>query len=129
LYAGNDNPDERFSHFRKTNGYANMPLDGIWLRAPYLHNGSTPTLRDLLEPRSKRPTKFYRGYDVYDQQRMGFISTVNEERGQRFFLFDTTDDTGRSLPGNGRDGHEGAPYGTELPEADKVALIEYLKTF
>ncbi|MGH9370952.1 MAG: cytochrome c, partial [Vicinamibacterales bacterium] len=32
----------RFSHFRKTNGYANMPLDGLWLRAPYLHNGSVP---------------------------------------------------------------------------------------
>ena len=38
----------RFSHFRKTNGYASMPLDGIWLRAPYLHNGSVPTLRALL---------------------------------------------------------------------------------
>ena len=37
-------------HFRKTFGYANMPLDGIWLRAPYLHNGSVPTLRELLEP-------------------------------------------------------------------------------
>ena len=45
----------RFRHFRKTYGYANMPLDGIWLRAPYLHNGSVPTLRDLLEPAAKRP--------------------------------------------------------------------------
>ena len=32
----------KFSHFRKTEGYANMPLDGLWLRAPYLHNGSVP---------------------------------------------------------------------------------------
>ncbi|TKB66220.1 MAG: cytochrome c [Nitrospira sp.] len=129
LYAGTNDPTERFSHFRKTNGYANMPLDGIWLRAPYLHNGSVPTLRDLLEPRSKRPTKFYRGYDVYDQQRVGFVSTVSEERGQQFFLFDTTDDKGRSQPGNGRDGHEGARYGTELSDAEKAALVEYLKTF
>ena len=129
LYAGNENPDERFSHFRKTNGYANLPLNGIWLRSPYLHNGSVPTLRDLLEPRSKRPTKFYRGYDVYDQQRMGFISTVSEEQGRRFFPYDTTDGEGRSLPGNGREGHEGKRYGTELSEADKVALVEYLKTF
>jgi hypothetical protein len=129
MYAGNDNPDERFSHFRKTNGYANMPLDGVWLRAPYLHNGSVPTLRDLLEPRGKRPTKFYRGYDVYDQQRVGFVSTVREEEGRAFFLYDTADDKGRSLPGNGREGHEGERYGTELPEADKVALIEYLKSF
>lgn len=129
MYAGNANPDERFSHFRKTNGYANMPLDGIWLRAPYLHNGSVPTLRDLLEPRSKRPAKFYRGYDVYDQQRVGFVSTVSEEAGRPFFLFDTADEKGRSLPGNGRDGHEGRQYGTELSDADKAALTEYLKTF
>ena len=45
----------RFTQFRKTNGYANHPLDGIWLRAPYLHNGSVPTLRDLLEPPERRP--------------------------------------------------------------------------
>ncbi len=64
LYAGYG--DERFSHFRKTFGYANMPLDGIWLRAPYLHNGSVPTLRDLLEPSEKRPKVFYRGFDLYD---------------------------------------------------------------
>lgn len=38
----------RFNHFRKTHGYSNMPLDGLWARAPYLHNGSIPTLADLL---------------------------------------------------------------------------------
>ena len=37
----------RFSNFRKTNGYANSPLDGVWIRAPYLHNGSVPSLYDL----------------------------------------------------------------------------------
>ncbi len=63
LYAGYD---WRFKHFRKTFGYANMPLDGLWLRAPYLHNGSVPTLRDLLESRTARPATFYRGDDVYD---------------------------------------------------------------
>ena len=57
----------RFTHFRKTNGYANHPLDGIWLRGPFLHNGSVPTLRDLLEPPERRPKVFYRGYDVFDQ--------------------------------------------------------------
>jgi hypothetical protein len=72
LYAGYG--DERFSHFRKTFGYANLPLDGIWLRAPYLHNGSVPTLRDLLEPSEKRPKVFYRGFDLYDAERMGFVS-------------------------------------------------------
>jgi cytochrome c peroxidase len=36
-------------HFVKQNGYVNVPLEGLWLRAPYLHNGSVPSLADLLE--------------------------------------------------------------------------------
>jgi hypothetical protein len=114
---------ERFSHFRKTFGYANAPLDGLWLRAPYLHNGSVPTLRDLLEPSDKRPAKFYRGYDVYDQKKVGFVSDVAEEKGRKYFPFDTAE------AGNSNRGHEGKQYGTELSEADKNALVEYLKTF
>src|SRR3546814_7004559 len=66
LYAGYAG---RFTHFRKTFGYANMPLDGLWLRAPYLHNGSVPTLRDLLKPAAARPKAFWRGDDVYDPVR------------------------------------------------------------
>jgi mono/diheme cytochrome c family protein len=110
----------RFSHFRKTRGYANQPLDAIWLRAPYLHNGSVPTLRDLLEPPESRPKAFYRGYDVFDQAGVGFVSTVPSADGQTFFKYDT------SIPGNGNGGHM---YGTRLPDADKQALVEYLKTF
>jgi hypothetical protein len=115
--------EERFSHFRKTFGYANSPLDGVWLRAPYLHNGSVPTLRDLLEPSSARPQKFYRGYDVYDQKKAGFVSDVGEEKGRKYFLYDTSE------PGNSNKGHEGMRYGTGLSKAEKEALVEYLKTF
>jgi hypothetical protein len=121
LYAGY--PKERFKHFRKTFGYANQPLDGLWLRAPYLHNGSVPTLRDLLEPAAKRPAVFHRGCDLYDSKRVGFISTVAEENGRKYFKFDT------HLPGNGSFGHEGPEYGTELSAQDKEALVEHLKTF
>ena len=110
----------RFRRFRKTGGYANHPLDGIWARAPYLHNGSVPTLRDLLEPVERRPTRFYRGYDVFDQARVGFVSNVPQEGARRFFLHDT------DVPGNGNGGHL---YGTALPDADKQAIVEYLKTF
>jgi hypothetical protein len=110
----------RFSHFRKTNGYANHPLDGIWLRAPYLHNGSVPTLRDLLEAPESRPKAFYRGYDVYDQTRLGFVSDVAEADGQVFTRYDT------SVPGNANTGHV---YGTTLSDDDKRAVVEYLKTF
>ncbi len=107
----------KFSSFRKTDGYANMPLDGVWLRAPYLHNGSVPTLRALLVP-EERPAAFYRGYDVYDWQRVGFVSEGPdaERNGVRF-------DTG--LRGNGNTGHL---YGRELSAADREALLEYLKT-
>jgi hypothetical protein len=110
----------RFSHFRKTNGYANHPLDGIWLRAPYLHNGSVPTMRDLLEPPESRPKAFYRGYDVYDQARLGFVSDVAAADGQVFTRYDT------SVPGNANTGHV---YGTTLSDDDKRAIVEYLKTF
>ena len=121
LYAAY--PDERFKHFRKTFGYANQPLDGVWLRAPYLHNGSVPTLRDLLNSSDRRPPRFFRGYDVFDQKNVGFVTNVESDGGKKFFVFDT------SLPGNGRAGHEGRAYGTELSPAEKDALIEFLKTF
>ncbi len=54
----------RFKHFRKTDGYADHPLDGVWARAPYLHNGSVPTLRDLMDAPAERPDTFYRGHDI-----------------------------------------------------------------
>jgi hypothetical protein len=110
----------RFSHFRKTNGYANHPLDGIWLRGPYLHNGAVPTLRDLLDPPGQRPTAFYRGTDVFDQRKVGFVSDV-VGAGDRFFTrYDTR------VPGNGNGGHL---YGTALSDDQKWAIVEYMKTF
>jgi hypothetical protein len=114
-----------FTQFRKMEpvGYANVPLDGIWLRGPYLHNGSVPTLRDLLEPAARRPKVFYRGSDVIDVQRVGFISNVPEAGGRRLFEYYT------GLVGNSNAGHEGPAFGTDLAPADKDALVEYLKSF
>ena len=106
----------RFTRFRKTNGYANQPLDGLWARAPYLHNGSVPSLRDLLD--ATRPRTFYRGSDVFDQQRVGFVSTAAHNGGRALTLYDT------SLPGNGNGGHL---YGTTLADDQKTALVEYMK--
>ena len=107
-----------YSHFRKTDGYANMLLDGIWLRAPYLHNGSVPTLRDLLKPVAERPSVFYRGYDVYDYESVGFVSS-GPEAERLGFRYDTTE------PGNGNQGHT---YGTDLSPRQIEDLLEYLKT-
>jgi hypothetical protein len=108
-----------FNRFRKTDGYASHPLDGIWLRAPYLHNGSVPTLRELLEPPAQRRAVFYRGDDVYDRAGVGFVSDVAQRGSRRFYRFDTHD------RGNGNGGHL---YGLELGAAQKDALVEYLKT-
>lgn len=102
----------RFRHYQKTNGYVNMPLDGIWARAPYLHNGSVPSLQALLLPQKERPKKFFRGCADLDVSDVGF-------QCQSGFEFDT------SLEGNDNSGHN---FGTSLSQGDKAALLEYLKT-
>ncbi|MGE0811486.1 MAG: hypothetical protein AB7N69_12865 [Immundisolibacter sp.] len=99
-------------------GYVAQFLDGIWLRAPYLHNGSVPTLADLLTPPAQRPQSFWRGYDLYDPARVGFV-VQGVDAQQAGTAFDTR------LRGNGNAGHD---FGTTLPDADKAALLEYLKT-
>jgi hypothetical protein len=100
------------------NGYVVPFLDGIWLRAPYLHNGSVPTLRDLLDPVDKRPTVFYRGYDVYDKTKVGFVSSGSEAKriGTQYDVNER---------GSSNQGHE---FGATLSDIDKENLVEYLKT-
>ncbi|WP_027551179.1 c-type cytochrome [Bradyrhizobium sp. Cp5.3] len=128
LYAGYP---WRFSHFTKTAGYANQPLDGIWARSPYLHNGSVPTLRDLLDPArctdplkpvDCRPPKWSRGSDLLDLKKVGYRSDGYGAAPERLFLYDT------SMPGNSNSGHDGEAYGTALGREDKDALVEYMKT-
>ena len=102
----------KYEHFRKTNGYLATPLDGIWARAPYLHNGSVPSLAALLGDPAVRPVTFGRGSAAYDTQAVGFSTAGGK-------TYDTR------LPGNGNGGHL---YGTGLSPAEKAALIEYLKT-
>jgi mono/diheme cytochrome c family protein len=99
-------------------GYVAPFLDGIWLRAPYLHNGSVPTLADLLEAADKRPKVFWRGYDVYDRKRVGFVTDSEEA-----MRVGTRHDV--AAKGGGNQGHE---FGTDLSAVDKDALLEYLKT-
>jgi hypothetical protein len=108
----------RFTHFVKTDGYANQPLDGIWARAPYLHNGSVPSLADLLKDPQDRPRQFARGYNVYNQTQVGFVSDTPEARSEGF-VYDT------AIPGNGNGGHI---FGTKLSDAQKQDLIEFMKT-
>ena len=110
-------------NFKTQHGYVNTLLDGVWLRAPYLHNGSVPTLRDLLNDTEQRPKKFCRGNDVFDWKNVGFTSQPDPAKGSamcgEFFLYDT------ALVGNSNRGHL---YGTDLGDKDKEALLEFLKT-
>ena len=52
-----DLPEEQI-HWLTTRGDVARPLEGIWATAPYLHNGSVPTLDDLLKPEDERPICF-----------------------------------------------------------------------
>ncbi len=119
LFAGTP---YQFKSFVKTDGYANLPLDGLWLRGPYLHNGSVPSLRDLLAPPAERPPAFVRNIDVVDGQNGGFVSPpcTPGRRPARGFCYDTR------IPGNGNGGHV---YGTSLSPTDKDDLLAYLLTF
>jgi hypothetical protein len=112
----------QFKYFVKTDGYADLPLDGLWLRAPYLHNGSVPTLSDLLNPPAQRPAAFIRGDDHLDATKGGFLAAACDPHSPPpgAFCFDTR------LPGNGNTGHL---YGTDLPAPAKADLLAYLLTF
>lgn len=97
--------------------YKARPLTGIWATAPYLHNGSVPTLYDLLLPPNQRPKSFYTGSTIFDPKKVGFIT---DEDAVNQFPYDT------SLPGNLNSGHD---YGaTSFYDDDRWALIEYMKT-
>jgi hypothetical protein len=96
--------------------YSARTLKGSWSTAPYLHNGSVPTMDDLLKPAKDRPTKFYVGSHQYDIEKLGY---VNDDKT---ILYDTT------TQGNSNSGHEGDKYGTNMSAEERKDLLEYLKT-
>ncbi|MGX4802901.1 di-heme-cytochrome C peroxidase [Bradyrhizobium guangdongense] len=106
----------RPNQFRAPLAYRARPLNGIWAMAPYLHNGSVPSLNDLLLPPSQRPKTFYVGNWEYNPDIVGYDMKAQTPGA---FLFDT------SVRGNSNAGHT---YGTDMTEDDRKALIEYLKT-
>ena len=105
--------------WRSTGQYLARPLNGIWATGPYLHNGSVPTLYDLLHP-EQRPAKFKTGGREFDPVKVGYQSDSTVD-GANVWVFDT------SQPGNSNIGHSGEAFGTTLPEDQKSALLEYLK--
>ncbi len=135
LKAGYYDPDTTVDPYASVLAYKARPLNGIWATAPYLHNGSVPTLYDLLLPKKRlgdpeegeyRPDEFRVGSREFDADKVGFKSS-----GYDGFLFRT------SIWGNHNTGHEYAsgrtplPDGTILPALNKeqrLDLLEYLKT-
>jgi hypothetical protein len=112
-----------------TAGYQAPPLDGVWATAPYLHNGSVPTVYHVLNSKA-RPKVFTRSYrtdrDSYDPTKLGWKVRVlekgpdpkkNDNEARK--VYDTT------RPGRGNGGHT---YGDKLTEEERMAVIEYLKT-
>jgi hypothetical protein len=111
---------------RNTGGYLAPDLSGLWATAPYLHNGSVPTLWHLLTP-AERPRRFWVGGHEVDYQKMGIAGTLDADSvygpragyvpWARPRLYDTTE------PGRSNAGHA---FG-DLSEDEKRALIEYLR--
>lgn len=101
--------------------YKAGPLHGIWATAPYLHNGSVPTLYDLLLPPAKRPQAFTVGGIEFNPRKVGFRSGKDDGP----FTFNVRNEKGAPILGNSNGGHE---YGTALSEDERWALVEYLKS-
>lgn len=116
---------QKYPDTRERGIYRAKTLKGIWATAPYLHNGSVPSIYDLLRAADERPTKFQMGTKEYDPVKLGFV--VEGDRflrpaGAPEFEFDT------SLLGNWNTGHEWWFY-DELDDAKRSDVIEFLKTF
>ncbi|MCE9566220.1 MAG: c-type cytochrome [Planctomycetes bacterium] len=114
---------------RWTAGYQAPPLDGIWATAPYFHNGSVPTLAGVLNSKS-RPKLFTRSFKTdeadYDKVNVGWKITELRKPpsekapgSEKRKVYDT------SKSGRSNGGHT---YGDDLTDAERSALIEYLKT-
>ncbi|MXS82395.1 di-heme-cytochrome C peroxidase [Nitrosomonas oligotropha] len=135
IKQGNYDPDTTAKPFASLNAYKARSLNGIWATAPYLHNGSIPTLYDLLLPKKRegdpedgeyRPDQFEVGSREFDPIKVGLKSS-----GYEGFKFDT------SLKGNSNAGHEYTTGKTAqlngrilkpLTKEERLDLLEYLKT-
>lgn len=105
-----------------THGYIGVPIVSAYAHAPYLHNGSVPTMAELINLKP-RPDVFYRGANNYDPVDAGLIAPAQPD-AKRYFKFDT------SVRGNSNKGHDypWAYKGAGWNQAELEDLLEYLKT-
>lgn len=107
----------------KQGNYKAGPRDGVWATPPFMHNGSVPSLYEMLLPASQRTKKFHVGRE-FDPVKVGL--DISATSG---FLLDTT------LRGNSNKGHsfEDGPLGNGvigplLTDEQRWELVEYLKS-
>jgi hypothetical protein len=116
---------DKFPDTRGRGVYRAKTLKGIWATAPYLHNGSVPSIYDLLHPADQRPKSFRLGTREYDPGKLGYVTDGPRyvtPAGMQPFEFDT-----RRL-GNWNTGHEWWFY-EDLDDEMRYDIIEFLKTF
>ncbi len=123
-------------------GYKPRPLEGVWATPPFLHNGSVPTLYQMLLPPSKRDQRFFVGRREFDPTHVGYVTTPDADGDEDGFWLDTT------LAGNHNTGHAFAAdaatwakhlqdpvtnplpsgvIGPEFSDDERFAIVEYLK--
>ncbi|BFM14687.1 di-heme-cytochrome C peroxidase [Maricurvus nonylphenolicus] len=103
--------------------YKARPLHGVWATPPFLHNGSVPTIYDLLSPLRERPTNFYVGNREYNPSRLGYVT----DKRSGSFHHDTAIDGNRNTGHLFTDLDMPGRIGRLLSEEEKFALLEYLK--
>jgi len=111
--------DQNFAKIVPGDGYIAQPLDGVWATAPYFHNGSVPSLEDVLNS-GQRP-EFWKKettFDNYDHQKMG-LKYLSVNSKEDIWTYDT------NLLGYGNQGHT---FGDHLSVSERSDVIEYLKT-
>ena len=111
-------------------GYLAQPLVGIWATAPYLHNGSVPDLRGVIDS-SARPKRWRRhgeGDAAYDRVAMGWAFVVVDGSASAVAppaTIEARKVVETSHPGMSNAGHT---YGDALDPGQRAALLDYLKT-
>ncbi len=108
--------------------YKARPLNGIWATAPYMHNGSVANLWETLQKPEDRQTKFWVGNRNFDPKVVGYVNEKAESIGSYpspSSEFQVLDSQGKIAKGNSNLGHD---FGTDLTDAEKWQLVEYMKT-
>lgn len=123
-------------------GYKPRPLQGVWATPPFLHNGSVPSIYQMLLPPEKRSVRFFVGRRDYDAKHLGFLTEPADPDEKDGFWLDTTQagnrNTGHAFVASPKQwqAHLANPRLHPLPpgvigplftDAQRFDLLEYLK--